>query len=97
MPLTVTLDLPIDMGTKVGAEAFDLNAAAKEGIWVALYRRGALSHKALCEGLDLDRFDAERVLKRHNVIKDLGTLQDYLDDARRLTLFWCVRVCCSCS
>jgi len=84
MRLTVTLDLPIDMGKKAGAEAFDLNAAAKEGIWVALYRRGALSHKALCEGLGLDRFDAERVLKRHNVIEDLGTPQDYLDDAHDL-------------
>ena len=51
---------------------------------VTRFRRGSLSHHALCEALGLDRYETERVLKRHNVTEDLGTAEEYLADARTL-------------
>ena len=83
MALTVTVNLPASIESQLRA-LHDLDATAKEALVVTLYRRGVLSYHALTQALDIDRFEAEAVLKRHNVTEDLGTPQDYLDDARKL-------------
>ena len=49
-----------------------------------LYRQDKLSHHELAQALDLDRFETEGILKKHNVTEDLGTVDDYLQDARTL-------------
>ena len=38
---------------------------------VELYREGRISHGELAEGLGLSRYQADGVLKRHNVTEDL--------------------------
>ena len=57
---------------------------AKEALLVALYRQGKLSHLALSQALGIDRFETEDLLHKHNVTEDLGTVEDYLEDARTL-------------
>ena len=84
MALTVTVDLPADVEQRLLLTTPDLAGAAKEALLISLYRQGKLTHVGLSQALGLDRFQTEAVLHVHNVIEDLGTAEDYLEDARRL-------------
>ena len=53
---------------------FSLRFTGKESSLISRYRKL----------LGLDRFETEDVLHKHNVTEDLGTLEDYLSDARTL-------------
>jgi predicted HTH domain antitoxin len=79
--MTVSFQLPTDLERDLRSDLRDLDAEAKEALLVSLYRQGKLSHLALSKALGLDRFDAEEVLRKHNVTEDLGTVDDYLSDA----------------
>ncbi len=81
MAVTFTIQLPKSVEDRVRASVADLDATAEEALLVALYRRGTLTHRALSELLRLDRFQTESVLRRHNVVEDLGTPDDYLSEA----------------
>jgi predicted HTH domain antitoxin len=82
--MAVTFQLPANLEQDLRQDLGDLDGEAKEAFLVDLYRRGKLSHLALSEALALDRFETEDVLHKHNVIEDLGTVEDYLRDARTL-------------
>ena len=82
--MSVTFQLPSDLEQSLRHDLKDLEGEAKEAFLVALYRQGKLSHLALSKALDLDRFETEDLLHKHNVSEDLGTLEDYLEDARTL-------------
>jgi hypothetical protein len=45
---------------------------------------GKLSHSALSHALNLGRFETEQVLQKHGVTEDMGTIEDYLEDAQML-------------
>ncbi len=60
----------------------DLDAPAKEAVLVALFREGQLTHKQFAQTLGLDRWQAEAVLKKHNVIEDLPTIDEVREQVR---------------
>jgi predicted HTH domain antitoxin len=82
--MSVTFQLPSDLEQNLRHDLKDLEGEAKEAFLVALYRQGKLSHLALSQALSLDRFETEDLLHKHNVTEDLGTMEDYLEDARTL-------------
>ena len=82
--MTVSFELSSDLEKSLRRDLRDLNAEAKEAFLVDLYRRGKLSHLALSGALNLDRFETEEILHKHKVVEDLGTVEEYLDDARAL-------------
>jgi len=80
--MTVSFQIPSKMEENLRKDVPDLDAEAKEAFLVALYRQGKVSHCALSEALELDRFETEEVLHKHNVIEDLGTAEDVLAEVR---------------
>lgn len=82
--MTVTFQLPADLEEVLRADLPDVASEAREAFLVDLYRRGRFSHAALGSALGIDRLETEEVLRKHNVVEDLGTLDEYLTDARRL-------------
>ena len=82
--MAVTFELPLDLEQDLRHDRQDIDAQAKEAFLVSLYRLGKLSHFALSQALGLDRFETEDLLHRHHVVEDLGTVEDYLADARTL-------------
>ena len=82
--LTVTLDLPAEVEAELRAEGADPGVAAREALLVSRYRRGRMSHVALARALGVDRAGAEVVLRRHGVVEDLGTLEDYLAEVESM-------------
>jgi predicted HTH domain antitoxin len=82
--MTVSFQLPTDLEANLRGAYADVNAEAKEAFLVSLYRQRRISHVTLSRLLNVDRFATEQVLHKHNVTEDLGTLDDYLQDARVL-------------
>jgi predicted HTH domain antitoxin len=82
--MAVTFELPSDLEQSLRHDLKDLDSEAKEAFLVALYRRGRLSHLALSKALGIDRIETEEVLHKHHVTEDLGSVEDYLQDARTL-------------
>jgi hypothetical protein len=82
--MAITIQLPPKIEEELRRDIFDLDQAAKESMLVGLYRQKRLTHGQLAQSLGLDRFETEDLLHRHNVTEDLGTLEDYLSDARTL-------------
>lgn len=52
------------------------NDAAREALAVSLFREGRLSHVELSRVLELDRFQTDAVLKRHEVVNGGLTLEE---------------------
>jgi hypothetical protein len=82
--MTITFQLPSDLEAHLRHDDIDLNAEAREAFLIDLYRRGKLSHHSLSNALGLDRLQTEDALHKHHVTEDLGTLEDYLSDAKTL-------------
>jgi predicted HTH domain antitoxin len=82
--MSISFQLPLELERDLRQKVADLDSEAKEALLVDLYRRGKLTHLALSEALGMDRFETEDVLHKHNVTEDLGTVDDYLSDARWL-------------
>jgi len=82
--MAVTFELPSDLEQTLRHDLKDLDSEAKEAFLVTLYRQGKLSHVGLSQALGLDRIETEEVLHKHHVTEDLGTLDDYLQEARTL-------------
>jgi hypothetical protein len=74
--MTITIPIPADLERKLRADTPDLDAAAKEALLVSMFRQGHLTHKQFADGLGLDRWQAEDVLKKHNVTEDLPTIDE---------------------
>ena len=75
--MAISFVLPSDIEQRLREEFGDLNAVAKEAALVELYRQESLTHHQLAAALDLDRFETEALLKRHNVTEDLITPAEY--------------------
>ncbi|HEX8322696.1 MAG TPA: UPF0175 family protein [Tepidisphaeraceae bacterium] len=84
MALTLTVDLPAEVEQQLRASTPDLASAAKEALLVSMYRQHKLSQVELSLALNADRPEVEAILHKHNVTEDLGTPDEYLDDARKL-------------
>jgi hypothetical protein len=82
--MVVSFQLPQELERNLQTDSCDFSAEAKEAFLVALYRRGRLSHLALSQALGLGRLETEEVLRKHNVTEDLGTVEEYLQDAQKL-------------
>jgi len=76
MSLTVTIELPVELERALRASGSDLEVAAKEALAVSLFRQGKLSHAGLGGALNLDRFETDALLKRHQVTTGGLTLAD---------------------
>ena len=82
--MAVSFQLPTELEHDLRSRLRNLDAEAKEALLVSRYRQGKLSHLALSKALNLDRFETEDVLRKHNVTEDLGTVEEYLSDAAGL-------------
>lgn len=82
--MSVSFQLPSDLERSLRHDLRDVDAEAKEAFLVTLYRQRRLTHFGLAQALGLDRFETEDVLHRHNVTEDLGTVEEYLAEARSL-------------
>ena len=82
--MAVTIQLPPDIEQRLRAETPNLDAEAKEAMLVELYRQEKITHYELSLALGLDRFEADSVLKKHNVTIDLPTPEELEEDLRRL-------------
>ena len=74
--MTIEIDIPSAIEAKLRTQIGDLNVAGKEAMLVELYRLGEISHGELAESLGLSRYEADAVLKRHNVTEDLLTAEE---------------------
>jgi hypothetical protein len=75
--MTITFQLPDTIEQHLRKEVGDVDQAAKEAALVELYRQEKLTHHQLATALDLDRFETDAVLKRHNVTEDLITPAEF--------------------
>ncbi|MGA2584745.1 MAG: UPF0175 family protein [Tepidisphaeraceae bacterium] len=84
--MPVTIQLPADIERDLRRRLGDLDQAAKEAMLVELFRQDLLSQHHLGLALGLDRFETEALLKRHNVIEDFPTDEEYQSALARLDL-----------
>jgi predicted HTH domain antitoxin len=74
---TISFELPDDVDRRLRRELGDLDAVAKEAALVELYRQGQLSHGSLAESLRISRYETDALLKRHNVVDDRLTQEEF--------------------
>ena len=84
MPLTITIEFPIDVEEKLRQDGSNLAAAVKEAFTIDLFRRGRLSHYELSRILELDRLETDVWLKRHSLYEGSPTLFDLEADRETL-------------
>jgi hypothetical protein len=83
--MAVTIELPGEIEQNLRREFGDLDQVAKEALLVELYRRDMLTRYELSLALGLDRFEADALLKKHNVTEDLPTAEELAEDIQRLS------------
>lgn len=83
--MAFTIDLPKELEQNLRREFDDLDRAAKEALLVELYRQDKLTHCELAQALELGRFEADALLKKHNVTEDLPTAEELAEDLKRMT------------
>lgn len=82
--MAVCIDLPTELEAILRDQFADLDAVAKETFLVELYRREKITHHDLASALDLERFEANEVLKRHEVTEDLPSVSELRQQAIEL-------------
>jgi hypothetical protein len=75
--MAITIQLPKDVERDLRGQVADFDRAAKEAMLIELYRQDKLSHHQLAQALGLDRFETEALLKRHNVVEDFPSDEEY--------------------
>lgn len=78
--MSITINLPSDIAQDLRKRLSGLDAEAKESLAVEFYRQRKLTHAQFSRLLDLSRFEADAILKKHEVYYDL-TLENVLRDA----------------
>ena len=84
---TIVFDLPDNVREHLSSIMANVDSAAKEAAVVEMYRQGQLSHGALAECLGLARDELDALLKRHRVVEDLPTVEEFdqaLAEIRRI-------------
>lgn len=74
--MTISFSLPDSVEHQLRGEFVDVGEALKEAAFVELYRQGKLSHGQFAAGLDISRYEADAVLKRHDVTEDLVSAKE---------------------
>jgi hypothetical protein len=74
---TIVFELPDNVREHLSSIMADAGSAAKEAAGVEMYRQGQLSHGALAECLGLARDELDALLKRHRVVEDLQTVEEF--------------------
>ena len=80
--MIVNILIPEDLEQTLRAKTPNLDDTAREAVLVALFRQGQLTHKQFSQALGLDRWQADAVLKKHNVIEDLPTIDEIRQQVR---------------
>ena len=75
--MTISFELPAEIEQELRREFPNLEQLIKEAALVELYRQEQLTHHMLAKSLGISRFEADGVLKLHNVTEDLITLEEY--------------------
>ena len=75
--MSITFELPDSLERHLRVELGDLDQIAKEAALIELYRRGSITQHELATALNLDRFSTGALLKRHHVIEDLLTIEQF--------------------
>jgi len=76
MTVTLTLELPDDFATLLGAPQRDLSRTALEALAVEEYRARRLSDRQFRRLFNVSRWEADRILKAHGVWLDYG-IEDF--------------------
>lgn len=87
MTVNVTIELPPDLENRIRQSAPDIAADIKEAYAVELFRRGVLDHYALSQFLNIDRYETDACLIRHNVEEGGLTVEDVEQDVRNIQEF----------
>lgn len=69
--MPIQFDLPQILEDRLRNDLGNLSTVGKEAMLVELYRQGRVSHHEFSQALNISRFEAEEVLKCHNVTEDL--------------------------
>ncbi len=80
--MSVTFELPTQIENTLRRRVADFDAQAKESALVEMYRQGRISHFELAEALGLSRYQVDGVLKRHGVVEDLLTLDEFQQELK---------------
>lgn len=86
--MTLEVQLPHELDDAIGGLRPAMSAAAREAALVEAYRRSAISPSELRSALNISRLDLDAVLKRHGVVEDLMTVEEFENDlaaARQLS------------
>ncbi len=88
--MSVSFEIPQDIEQQLRSEGIDPNRHAKECVLVNFFRRGLITHAQLARALDLDRFETDALLKRHQVTEhslghedvdaDVQSIDDHIGD-----------------
>ena len=76
--MPVTFDLPSDIEHALRDAIENFDSVAKEAALIELYRQRKLSHYQLSQALGISRFEADAVMKAHDVPYHIT-----IDDVRR--------------
>lgn len=85
--MAISFELPGHLEEHLRASLGNLDRAAKEAALVELFRQGVVTHHEFAEALGLTRFEADAVLKAHNVTEDLPTREEQKAEVERLREF----------
>ena len=82
--MAVTIQFPEDVEQRLRAQSSNLDADMKEAAGLELFRQGKLTHYELSQVLELDRFETDAYLKRHNVFEGSLTMEDLEEQSETL-------------
>ena len=82
--MSIYIELPKSIEDKLRNEIGDLASIGKEAMLIELYRQASISHYELSQALGISRFEADAVLKKHGVIEDLLTADEYASELEGL-------------
>ncbi len=83
--MTISFEIPHEIEQQIRTDGKDLDREAREAYLVELYRQDRITHHQLAQALNLSRFEADGVLKRHKVSSgptlmdlrpEIGSLRD---------------------
>jgi hypothetical protein len=81
--MKIVFEIPTDIAEVLHSSGADPGRTAKESLLVELYRQRNITHYQLGEALGLNLYEVDGVLKRYNVVLDLG-LEEFNAEAASL-------------
>jgi predicted HTH domain antitoxin len=85
--MTIHFEISPDIERQLDSAGTELNQLAKELLMVELYRQEQITHHQLAEGLGLNRYETDGLLKRHGIGLELSLeeFRSQVDSLRQLT------------